>query len=263
MSNNSEFSKEITQTSQTKEQKPPMMQRNYVVWVAWNKKFIREHSQDFPKPSWVATHTKGYIIWMLLYFIAMTSAFFVKNMHYRIILICSAVVIFTVYIVDEIIANIRFSRFIGRLLDAGGVIVDPWNERIINRNSRLVNLVAAVVIIVFYVTVSLILYRSIIGSADIGVALMVIPMNLVNFGNIYKSLNYYGEFGPYMFMDIDEGMLFGGALLSYDILSGIKPTETRNGFELYYENEKVAAGRMLPDDMNHLLSILDIRSRYY
>ncbi|MDR1669884.1 MAG: hypothetical protein LBR76_07995 [Oscillospiraceae bacterium] len=67
---------------------------------------------------------------------------------------------------------------------------------------------------------------------------------------------------PYIFMDISEGMLFGGALFAYDTLRDIRPVKKENNYELFYEGKKVAAFVMLPDDMNYLREVLALRGKY-
>lgn len=61
---------------------------------------------------------------------------------------------------------------------------------------------------------------------------------------------------------INQGMLFGGALFSYDVLSGIQPSGQGSGFTLYYEGRKAATGNMLPDDMKYLQEMLEVHSKY-
>lgn len=66
---------------------------------------------------------------------------------------------------------------------------------------------------------------------------------------------------PFIFMDIEVGMVFGGALFSYDALRGIVESENPGGFELFYGSDMVASGVMLRDDMRYLQDILALRRK--
>ena len=243
-----------------KTRNPPMSERNNVLWASRDLMFIREHSIDYPKPSWAATNSKSVMIGLISYFAAMIVAAFVPNMPLKIASIFASTIIFTLHIADSFSAHMRENRLITSLLDRGGIIVDSWNATVIKRNGTTAQVVALSLVLVFYATMGLLIFRSFTGHL-IDTTTVLAMLNCTNCVNIFNSL-YNNQIGPFIFMDIEEGMFFGGALFTYDVMSGLQATVKRNGFELHFEGNVIASGKMLPDDMNYLRDIIEIRNKY-
>lgn len=246
----------------TKPPKPPASERNRVAWIEKNLKFIREHSVAYPKPAWSTTHVNWLIIGMILFFAMLIPTIFVRYIPLKIIFISVSALLLILYFIDFFIAGIRTSKFYKDLLERGGETADQWNAVIIRRSGTTANVIILFAMIFLLVYIVFLMLATIEGSR-INPSSMIWSVNIVNLFNLYNfSHNSSYNYSPYIFMDINEGMFFGGAVFSYDTLCGIRPAGKGNGFELYYEGEKVAEGNMLSDDMKLLREIIDVRSKY-
>lgn len=240
-----------------KVRKPKMSERNQIVWTEPNFKFVREHSISRPKPSWLSAHPKNWIAAILVLFVVFIVMLFSEFVFFRIpiTIVCAALSLFVV--IDTILAAMRVDKFHLEHIKRGGEVINPWNARTL-KTSKNGNVIATIMLVVYIAFITVAFLMDINGEND----------SFILFYSIYLPIMYstfsFGQitYSPYIFMDIDEGMLFGDALFPYDIMSGLKPTGNGNGFELYYDGKKVAYGRMLPDDMNYLQEILALRSKY-
>lgn len=241
-----------------KVRKPKMSERNQLVWTEPNFKFVREHSISRPKPSWISEHPKPAIVIMLIVFAALFTELLFEYNYVRIPLVLVFAVGSIFLCVDSFLAASRADKFRIKLLKRGGEIINPWNSKML-KTDKSVNIMTTISIglFVIYIVVVLIIYAK---GSDNATNMLFVFYFPITYSTTFSSNQYI--YSPYIFMDIDEGMLFGDALFPYDIMSGLKPTGNGNGFELYYEGKKVAYGRMLPDDMSYLQEILALRSKY-
>jgi hypothetical protein len=134
--------------------------------------------------------------------------------------------------------------------------------KILLRQRRVSNTVALTTGIAFilYLLVALLLGRNFFLSGYKNFLFLFAPHVIAFTSNLNHSIHA----GIYFcaFKDLDEGMLFGNAIFSYDIMSGLVSTGKGNGFELYHDGKVVATGNILPEDMRHLQEILEIREKY-
>lgn len=242
-----------------KPRKPSVAERNRVAWVEKEHKFIREHSIAYPKPAWTTTHAKWAIVGTLIAAGTLAITIFLEYTPLKIVFLCIFAFIFILFIIDTFIAAIHTSKFYNKLLESGGEIVELWNETLIKRSGTAAIFVVFILLF-FCASVGITILANITGDSRITASSSVLIINILNLCNTNYSTTY--SYTPYIFMDIDKGMFFGGALFSYDTLCGIRPTGEGSGFELYYEGRKVAEGNMLPDDMKLLQEIIDVRSKY-
>lgn len=248
--------------SKEKPRKRNPAERNQVMWADKNFKFIREHSIAYPEPTksaWQITRKKSTIIILALLFAALLIFI---SFEFTMIPITLAWVALNILLLVEICKKeMRTRKFYKDLINRGGEIIDPSNINMINKNTTSNRITWAIFLLIICSYLGVAIYLVIIG---------LVPPFYFYYLFYYPSF-YYFSFNnmsvtpipcPIIFMDIDEGLLFGNALFSYDILSGIRPTGKGNGFELYYEGKKVAWGNMLPADMNHLLEMIEIHEKY-
>jgi hypothetical protein len=87
---------------------------------------------------------------------------------------------------------------------------------------------------------------------------------LVNW-SIYASLLRNGNYltSPTIFFDVNEGVLFGKVIYPYSALKGISSASRYdNTFKLTYEGKEVATGKILPDDLAYLRSMVEVSEKY-
>jgi hypothetical protein len=227
-----------------------------------NYQFKREHSLEMPQPSRLHNHTKQTLIWFCVYVALVIAGAFLRIS--RIPLACVSMVLMTILIADEYRADVRVLRFYEACLRRGGKTVAPWNERLLNRNgTAALRLGIAILLLLLYALMGAVVYGEITKSEGVEVfswvyILLVVPITLVSNRHPRPSMNVYC---PFIFMDIEVGMVFGGALFSYDALRGIVESENPGGFELFYGSDMVASGVMLRDDMRYLQDILALRRK--
>lgn len=245
--------------SKEKPQKPKLSERNQIMWVERNFKFIREHSTAYPEPMWHITNTKHLIIGVVVLFTVLLV--FILFDYVRISIACVWVTWTIFLLVEAYKAEKRTDVFYKSFLSREGEIINPINSKMVNKNTTVILIVGVLMLLIIGIYIGTVIYFELIGRE-----LPTYFYNLFYYPFIYHVLfsNSTAISTPFpcIFMDIDEGMLFGGALFSYDILSGIRPTGNGNGFDLYYEGKRVASGKMLPDDMRYLQEMLEIRKKY-
>ena len=244
---------------QVKPRKPPMSERNSTMWVDKDLRFMREHSLTYAKPAWIATHTKGFIVALIACFILFIIEMFINNAPLQLTLVALFTVLFTLLIVDYFITHMRKNKLYKNLLERGGEIADPWNATIIKRSRIPAYIFAISLAFLCYLCLGFVLFIF-FTDQHIEFSSLLLVISCINLINILNTSFY--EDSPNIFMGVDEGMYFSGALFTYDVLSGIRPTGKKNGFELSFEGKIVATGKMLPDDMNHLQDMIDIYGKY-
>ncbi len=218
--------------TKTKTQKPPTSVRNQVLLTVKNLKFIDEHSIAFPKRLWIASHEKLVLLLMTVTLLTCIVAMFVD------FLVIPACLLGAVYTTLTFFDNYsylrRIDKFHKELLHRGGTTIHPWNLRLIKNNAKTTyTTVFVLYLILTCVFIGLIIFSRITQDP---VTFNIFPFCFPYY--FYAFSVYSGVNTPFIFMDIDEAMLFGGALFSYDVLSGILSTSDGKGFELYYEGKK-------------------------
>jgi hypothetical protein len=222
--------------------------------------FYFTHAKAYPEPMWFFGRTKilvaGLAVSIVLFILS--AIFPALSFPFGLLGIC----FLTFYMNDSISAASRQDKFNRAIIEKGAEVIDPWNKRIIVKNSRTANLVLTMLclIIIIFMAFFLLFWRRLFEHYIINYPFYLMPSIVAVTGilnrSIYPILHYCA------FLDFDEGMLFGNAVFSYEIMSGLVSTGKGNGFELYHEGRKVATGNILPDDLRHLREILEILEKY-
>ncbi|MDR1704951.1 MAG: hypothetical protein LBS19_09775 [Clostridiales bacterium] len=230
------------------------IKQNQVFWAVKKKNFIREHSLDYPKPIVGDIGTGLLVFSTCVFFIGLIIAGFANIWPFKIAFVGLTAAFLTLLLVLAFVSEYRSKRFYLNLLERGGTTANTLNERMIKGKGGPLSVVVIVSVLVIYVLsiVTIILYTF---SSHPTAVNPVFSLSMIWFYNIRPRFSY-----PCVFMDIDEGMTLGGALFSYDIFKGIR--ETDGGFELYFEDTKVAWGRLFPEDMKLLKEIAGVREKY-
>jgi hypothetical protein len=64
-----------------------------------------------------------------------------------------------------------------------------------------------------------------------------------------------------IFLDLDQGVLFGGVIYPYEILMGME-SNSKNQFCLRYDGKEVATGKIPPEDLEYLQSMILLKQKY-
>lgn len=240
--------------------KPKQRVSNQVYWVERNLKFIREHSIVMPEQMKLVTHIKVLIVVFTTLMIFLILSLILKLSLVPFIIILNIIIF--LFLTDAFLTSMRASKFRNELLKRGGEMINPINVKIMKFNGTIPNLIAMIFILLLVLLYSgAWVYREISGI-NISSSFTTAYFNFYFAWFYTYTINNIGYSSPFIFMDINEGMLFGGALFSYDVLSDIRPTGINNGFELYYNDKKVAWGKMLPDDIEFMLEIISVYQKY-
>jgi hypothetical protein len=155
-------------------------------------------------------------------------------------------------------SNGQKRTFYRDLLKRGGVIIDQCNNTLLE-SSPVASLVLLAIICAsagFFIW-----YRA--TGREVQMFASFIPLYLsimLNMDNLTPR-GYYS--GPTIFLDIDEGVLFGGAIFPYEVLRGLSyNSRNDNSFKLTYEGKDVATGKILPEDWAYLHSMIVIGEKY-
>ena len=240
--------------------KPMISERNSVTWLNENgkvderRRFIRAHARAYPKIGISASRRYTNLILATFFVIMLFAASFFGYTPFTTIICTAAMALIIAFAADSVITGINVTRFYGRQLDNGGELADLWNEKIL-RSSRVVLssvkpvltvIMAAAMLVAYYNdTVRQIAFR---GFPVFYWALILFSVTV----NVYPVERVC----PNVFFDPESGMIFGGALFSYDTLKEIDFSGSDGEFELYYEGRLVSRGVMLSDDRYHLQDML-------
>ncbi len=231
-----------------------------VMWADKNKEFYFTHAKAYPKMMWISRHYKIFAFCSILVLIFMITTFFFPVLKIPLCVISFILILLNLW--DMCATFVNEVNFYKDAIDRGGEIIDPWNKRIISKKNKLINIALIIVCsLAYFCLLAFVLLdfnqRFITEFPFSTFAL------LTNFFTIYCSAKYsYPGIYYCIFLNFNEGMLFGNALFTYDIMNGLITTGKNNGFELYHEGKKVAEGRILPDDYKHLQDILEVRNKY-
>jgi hypothetical protein len=240
---------------QSKQRNPPMSERNAVQWTY--AAFPKAHCKEPELNPWTA-HEFALVIALLVTLAFVAVGGFVKVI--RAPLLIAELIMFTALVILCFRTDRRNSGFYRGLLDRGGKIVEPWNYVILRRHKY--NMFAAgFLALLACVFFGFVIYRELSGTAAERSGHFQTAVFPIYMFNIYSALSRASG-APFIFLDIDEGMLFGGAVFGYDVLSGIYPTGDGSKFELHYGGELVARGNMLPGDMQFLRAMIDTHAKY-
>jgi hypothetical protein len=236
--------------------RPAKSRGNTVYWADANKKFIREHSAARPRDIWYEEHPAAAVTALAAAFALALFADLFTPVPFAFVTYF-AYVFFLVSLYPYIV---RLDKFHQDLLTRAGETVDPVNKKMIKANGVKVQLFL-VLIGFLVVTFAFVWFMYIKDSKD-NLFVFLLPLFSAFFINPHVTRRSQPSVFPTIFMGLEEGVYFGGAVFPYEVMEGLVPTEKKDGFELYYGGGKVAWGTMPPDDMKHLAEILDIRKKY-
>ena len=236
--------------------KPRLSERNAVYWVDKDNRFIREQSVRYPKPSWSAGHTVGSIVITLIWVFVLIMMLVFSDGFVKLIFSFAIVIPLALYLADELRAEKRKHKFQDEIVSRGGHFAGLWTERTVKRNRYRAYAASTLCIVLACAFIAM---DVLLEDLELEAVYTVLPLfaltTTINNGQAFNEK-------PNIFMDVSEGMLFGGALFSYEIMSGIRSTGKKHGFELYHDRKKVAYGTMSPDDMKYLREMIAIYGKY-
>lgn len=225
-----------------------------MIWVdkkgnqdSW-RRFIRENAVEYPKLGISVSRRYSGFILGVIFVIMLFSASFFGNTLITAILCNASMVLLAVFAADSIITGVSIIRFNDKQLKNGGETIDPWNAKII-KSSRtamiyvkpaLTVIITAAMFVAYYNdTVRQIGFR---GFPLFYWALILFCILM----NVYPA----ERICPIIFLNADSGVVFGGALFSYDTLADVN-FGNNGDFMLYHKEQTVAKGIMLSDDRYH------------
>lgn len=240
--------------------KPSFTERNSLTWISKNGKpdvrrtFIRGHAKEYPKLGWSVGRTRSWSLAIIAFICAMTAFSFTEDQPVKAIATCAAMLILIILVVDSALSGINMNRFYEKQLNSGGVIIDPWNARIIKKRKIVENCIRPVIAFACLVFNAVIFINGTAGTAGLrGLPYYFWSIIILCFViNIYTGDKEY----PNIFLSADVGMVFGGALFSYDTLSSIMFSGSGGEFELNFDGDTVANGVMLIDDMDGMRELI-------
>ncbi|MDR1693027.1 MAG: hypothetical protein LBR72_06670 [Oscillospiraceae bacterium] len=216
------------------------IERERIVWI--DRTFVREHSILWARPPFLAAGYAVLGLYIALMLLGIVAIFWDP------IIIPVAIAIFiagTVLNVDGFLADRRLSRLFRTLFERGGDVMPPpkrdWR--------KIWSAVSFAFMCFFFVLLIVAVINQWEDVPDAPLLLLVfMPLNLLSSAEYSNRL--------YVPLNPDEGMLFGGALFSYDTLRGFRSNSDGSGFTLTYDGREVAKGHMLAYDQNKLLDVL-------
>jgi len=234
--------------------------RNSVIWVDSSgrsdnkRKFIRGHAIEYPKVGISLSRRYSGLILGAYFIIMLFSSAVFGDTLFTAILCNAAMAVLIAYAADSIITGINIVRFNEKQLKNGGETIDPWNARII-KTSRiamiyvkpaLTVILAAALIVAFYNdTVRQTVFR---GFPVFYWALILFCILM----NVFPA----ERICPIIFLGAESGLVFGGALFSYETLSDVNFSNSGE-FMVYHKEQTVAKGLMLSDDRYHFQVMLN------
>jgi hypothetical protein len=231
-----------------------------ILWTDRKMEFFFTHAKAYPKPMWSFGRMKLFYFGLGICCVLLLLAEFFPIVYIPFSITGTAFLMF--YLIDVISAIVRQDNFNRGIINGEAEVADTWNKRIFLKGYRFYS--RLVIVLAVILVLSMILYifltHYIFNDGDADYPFTIIPL-IVTLTSSFNRTLYPGAYYC-AFLDLDEGMLFGNAVFSYDIMSGLVSTGKGNGFELYHEGKVVATGNILPDDMRHLHEILEIREKY-
>ena len=242
----------------TEERNPKYSERNQVIWL--DRKFIKNQKLSSKQAMWLSRHWK---ISTIIGAIGIIFAFVVprvSSISLRISTLGVLIIFFAIFLPDAFLEFRRYRQYYNQIINDGGVIIEPYNNKLLGGSTAgtIAMQITYTLLILSFIFIetyfSIVGIKTISSISNMSICLINLPVQIISLLGSYRM--------PFIFLDIDRGMVFGGNLFSYASLSGFTPVGERNGFELHCQGKVVAKGRMLPEDRMHLLQILEIRRRY-
>ena len=238
---------------------PKFSERNEIIWL--DKKFAKNQKLICKRPMCISSHWKIALAVgvCIVLFAIVVSAF--ASIHWRISMMSVLIVMVSAVLADVFFEFRRYKQYYRGIIQDGGDIIDPYNAKLLGGATHGMKVLLISWSLLIYGFLGVILYSFITGANTISdllvpfVMIFIIPIQIISLQRSFC--------GPFIFMGLDKGMVFGGNVYSYASLYGFLPVGEGNGFELYYNDKVVAKGRMLPDDRLHLLKILEVHKKYF
>jgi hypothetical protein len=153
----------------------------------------------------------------------------------------------------------RSVAFYTDLIKRGGIVINPWNKAFLH---------ASPVISIVFLAICCASAGFFVWYKVTGAEVQLFTTGYITFYmSIQLTIDTYTILANYacptIFLDIDEGALFGGAIFPYKVLSGLSYNgRNDNTFKLTYEGKEVATGKILPEDWAYLHSMIEVSEKY-
>lgn len=225
------------------------IQREFVCWT--DKSFVHNYSIERVRPAWVMTHPIiAFIVYMVLLALNITAAFYDP------------------FILPLGILNTITGVFILADIALAGRRSDRFFRKLENRNTEpnlhvkgfRIGRFSFLFCVIGFFCFTVVAFYEIMSNETEKTNLFSVQWLFI-FANMNFSYSANVTACSFVFLNNDEGMLFGGALFRYETLSGFTPTGEGNGFVLNYGGKEVARGNMLLYDQNRLQEMLESRDR--
>lgn len=237
-----------------------LSERNSVIWVNGKDKpdgrrrFIREHAASYPKLGISASRRYSSLFLGTFFVIMLFSASLFGYTPFTTILCNTAMAALVVVAADSIVTGVNIVRFNDKQLESGGEMIAPWNERAVKSSKTAMIYVKPALTVIFAAAILVTYYNDTARQIQFR-NFPVFYWALVIF-SLVVSIYPAERVCPNIFRGAESGMVFGGALFSYETLKEINFSSSEGDFELYHKGQVVARGVMLSDDRYHLLDIL-------
>ncbi|MDR0859340.1 MAG: hypothetical protein LBN97_09955 [Oscillospiraceae bacterium] len=230
--------------------------------VAIDKEFLREYG-TVPIPNrlgdWFGTHQKTAVALFVALLGIEIAGFFFDTAAISVIIIFWAL---GIAMAAEFFRSEKLlSAYYKSCLERGGKIIDPFNESLLKLTARNTTLVLLLTVVALCSALLVIfVWSKAHGNADlkysnfifIGYMPFIIYVNIINLSR--------GAQGPLIFFGADEGVLLAGTLFPYSALDGIRSTSRYdNTISLKRADKDVINGRMMPEDLKYLLTMIEIK----
>ena len=241
-----------------KTRNPKFSERNQIIWL--DKDFVKNQKLNGKQPMWIPNHWKIALVAGICIVLLAVAVLAFTSIHWQISAMSVLIIGISAFLADALFDFRRYKQYYAGIIQDGGEIIETYNAKLLGGSTPEMKVLFISCTLMIFVSLGVVLYNFIEG-ANHGSDLMLPFLLLLN--TPVQIISLQSSFcGPFIFMDLDKGMVFGGNVYSYASLYGFLPAGEGNGFELYYNDKFVAKGRMLPDDRLHLLKILEIHKKY-
>lgn len=248
--------------SRGKLRKPKLTEGNSVTWL--DKDFVRRHSIYCPKQEWLSRQYAAHKTALLVILVAAFAAILAYTLIIRTVTPMSVMLFaaYTFVLVDKLLADRRMNRYCKELLGRGGETADARNRLMIKSGNKVLGkFLAYGVPLLYYILIGIYVFAQLSGRIAEDSVLLTTRVSVLPW-LVLSMLDRGVTYSPIIFMDIDEGILFGNALFPYDVLRGIVSTDDGTAFDLIHEGETVAKGFILADDLNAIRQMHSLRDKY-
>jgi hypothetical protein len=240
-----------------KQKLPKASEQNLIEWL--DTQYLKDNRIGGPTPPFYLAHQRMAMFILIGYCAFMFLALAFEQL--RVAHIISAVVLLTANMVDLSLYDRRAKRFYKRIIEDGGEVIDPFNtwlcKSFISGSRPFTYVAMALFALAVYIFCAIALYRAYVGFTLVNFT----PMQVYAVCPFPSLFALYDASGPFIFMDLDKGVVLGKSLLPYGALYGFAP-DGNGSFEIVHNGKKVAKGKMLPDDAEYLFELLAIHKKY-